>query len=286
MDKFKQCLRICKGNLKRILKNPRLYLALSWFVMTSLFYLIQVRHLAVSLEQSVSAWIFPLLIVLSGNQMFVILGAVLLFCDAPFLYDNSGWQILRAGRRGWFWGNILYIWILAFIYAVFIAVLPMLFLIPHISFRNEWGALLGSLAQTSLADQAGITPLSYGLMVRYEPVEAIVLTVLAVWLNGVLVGVINYAANLLIRQGVGPIFCVAMGVTPVLTEGLQTEIAQVSMYFSPPSWMNLMNYNWDGYGTNPSPEYIYLAFAVMIAVGIAAGRIGIVRKDLQMMQDM
>ena len=123
-------------------------------------------------------------------------------------------------------------------------------------------------------------------MVRYEPVEAILQTVLAVWLNGVLVGVINYAANLLIRQGVGPIFCVAMGVTPVLTEGLQTEIAQVSMYFSPPSWMNLMNYNWDGYGTNPSPEYIYLAFAVMIAVGIAAGRIGIVRIDLLMMLDM
>ena len=94
MDKFKQCLRICKGNLKRILKNPRLYLALSWFAMTIWFYLIQVRHLAVSLEQSVPAWIFPLLIVVSGNQMFVILGAVLLSCDAAFLYDNSGWQIL------------------------------------------------------------------------------------------------------------------------------------------------------------------------------------------------
>ena len=45
--------------------------------------------------------------VFSGSQLFIILGALLLFCDAPFLNQNSSWQILRAGRKNWFWGNMV-----------------------------------------------------------------------------------------------------------------------------------------------------------------------------------
>ena len=82
--------RICQSNLKRILGNVRFYLALAWFAMTLCFYMLQLRALAAQLELPVSVWCLPLLLTKSGNQMFLILGAVLLFCDAPFLYDNSG----------------------------------------------------------------------------------------------------------------------------------------------------------------------------------------------------
>ncbi len=32
----------------------------------------------------------------NGDQIIIVLGALLLFCDAPFLEPNSGWQILRG----------------------------------------------------------------------------------------------------------------------------------------------------------------------------------------------
>ncbi len=286
MDKGRQIFRICAGNLERISGNPRLYLAFAWFAMTIAFYMVQVRRLAYSLGETVSAWVFPLLMAKSGNQMFFILGAVLLFCDAPFLYDNSGWQILRAGRRTWFWGNILYIGVLSLLYTAIVSVLPAVFAVPKLSLANEWGRLIGSLGQTSLASQSGLTSLSYIIMSRYSPLEAMGIAGLAAWLNAVLVGVVSYAANLLLKQGAGAVICMAMGLTPVIISGALPPVSYFAYYLSPPSWINPENYNRKGYGAAPSPLYIYLAFAVLIAGCVLAARVGIVKKDLYTIQDL
>ena len=278
--------RICQSNLKRILGNVRFYLALAWFAMTLCFYMLQLRALATQLELPVSIWCLPLLLTKSGNQMFLILGAVLLFCDAPFLYDNSGWQIIRAGRKCWFWGNIGYMAVLSLIYTVSVAVIPVLFEIPHISFKNEWGALLGSMAQTSLANQYGLTSLSYQIMARYDPMEAMGYVLLAVWLNTMLIGVVNYTANLLIRQGSGPVFCLFIGLTPVLLDRALPPFVYISYYLSPPAWLNLENYNWDGYGAAPAPGYIYGALIGLIVIGIFVCRYGIMKKDLYVIENI
>ena len=286
MDNIRKSMRICGGNLGRILGNPRLYLAFAWFAMTVSFYMLQLRKLAYSFGETVSAWIFPLLMVKSGNQMFFILGAVLLFCDAPFLYDNSDWQILRAGRQSWFWGNILYIGVLSLIYTAVVSLLPALFVLPRVSLANEWGALVGSMAQTNLPDQMGLSRLSYVIMVKYRPLTAMVLSVLMAWFNGTAVGVISYAMNLLVKQGTGAVLCVAMGLTPVMIDHALPPVSYISYYLSPPSWINLENYNRQGYGAGAPPVYIYLFLTVLIAGCILAGRIGIMKKDLHTMQDI
>ncbi len=286
MDNMRKSMRICRGNLKRISGNPRLYLAFAWFAMTVAFYMLQLRSLAASFGETVSAWVFPLLMVKSGNQMFFILGAVLLFCDAPFLYDNSGWQILRAGRRSWFWGNIFYVAALSLVYTVVVSLLPALFVIPRVSFANEWGALVGSMAQTNLPDQMGLTRLSYAIMAKYQPLTAMGISMFVAWLNAAAVGVISYAMNLLVRQGTGAIVCVAMGLTPVMIDHALPPVSYIGYYLSPPAWMNLENYNRQGYGAGASPTHIYLFLAVLIAGGVLAGRIGIMKKDLYTIEDI
>lgn len=62
----------------------------------------------------VTFWMLPFMTRYNGDQIIIVLGALLLFCDAPFLEPNSGWQILRAGRKSWFWGNMLYIVVVSF----------------------------------------------------------------------------------------------------------------------------------------------------------------------------
>ncbi len=286
MDRIRIPARICRGNLKRISANPRLYLAVGWVAMTIFRYMLELRRISAVYEEPVSAWMFPLLLEKSGNQMFVILGATLLFCDAPFLYDNSSWQIIRSGRRNWFWGNILYIGALSLIYTVAVFLLPVLFVFPRVSFSNEWGALLGSMAQTSLPDQLGLSRLSYTIMVRYAPLEAVCLSGLAVWLNAVLAGVLCYAVNLLVKRGLGPAACIAMGLMPTFMDGFSSAVRYVSYYLAPPSWMNLENYNLDGYGAGPPPFYIYLFFTAAITVCVVVSRLGIVRKDLDTIQEL
>lgn len=144
------------------------------------------------------------------------MGALLLFCDAPFLHVNSGWQILRAGRNCWFWGNMLYVWILSFIYAVGIGILPIITMLPLVGWDTGWGKILGSLAQTSAAGQFGMEQLNYGIMAHYRPLAAMGLTLIAVWLNTVLIGVCNYVLNLYFKNGIGNIACVVLGLSPLL----------------------------------------------------------------------
>lgn len=286
MGKTGQSVRICLGNLKRISGNPRLYLAFGWFGLTVSYYMLQLRTLAYSLDETVSAWVFPLLMERSGNQMFFILGAVLLFCDAPFLFDNSVWQILRAGRKSWFWGNILYIGILSLLYTATAALLPALFVIPRISLANEWGPLVGSMAQTSLPDQMQMSAMSYTIMARYSPLAAMGISMVMAWLNAVLVGTVSYAMNLRVKQGTGAVVCMALGLLPTVINSARRPACYIAYYLSTPSWINLENYNRSGYGAGAPPLYMYLFLAALITVCILAGRSGIMKKDLYTIEDI
>ena len=138
--------------------------------------------------------------------------------------------------------------------------------------------VLGALAQSSAAAQMGINPPDYNLMARFMPVQAMALTILAVWLNSVLVGMINYACNLCLRKGIGPLISIAMGLSPYLI--IRLADFWVGYYLAPPAWMNITMYSWDGYGTYPTPAYIYAVLLGLIFVCMAVSYIGIRRKDI------
>ena len=184
MDNIRMSVRICAGSIRRIVCMPRFYVAFLWLLLLYYPFMGNVRAFSTAVGVPMAPWMFPFLTNDAGSQMFIILGALLLFCDAPFLNQNSSWQILRAGRKNWFWGNMLYIWLLSLIYAIVISLLPVLMMIPHIEWTAGWGKLLGTLAQTNAL---GLS-INYTIIAHFSPLEAMTLTILAVWLNAVQIG--------------------------------------------------------------------------------------------------
>lgn len=278
MDKIYKSLRICGIHLRKMLGNPRFYIAFLWFVFLIYFYVSKVKAFSIETGIKVSPWLFPLLLNQAGNQLFVIIGALLLFCDAPFINETTTWQMMRAGKRSWFWGSMLYISVLSLIYSVGLSVIPNLMLFPRVTWMEDWGQILGALAQSSAASQLGIINLDYGLMVRFMPWQAMCLKILAVWLNTVLIGELCYVFNVWLRWGSGPLAGMMMGLTPYLI--LRLPNFRVGYYLAPPAWMNLSMYSWNGYGTFPSPAYIYTTFAVLILGCVIFSYIGIKKKDV------
>lgn len=278
MDKMKQVLRICATGFRKLVITSRFYLAFAWVFFSFLPTVSAVRSFCGSMDMKCSPWIFALLTENSENQLFLILGALLLFCNAPFLDANSSWQILRAGRNNWFWGNILYIWLMSFVYTVGVSLLPFLALFPMMEWDSGWGKVLGSLAQTSAAAQFGMEQLNYSIIARYSPGRAMALTMAAVWLNTVLVGVCNYALNLCFKKGAGSVASVMLGLSPLLIVRLAKF--SIGYYFSPPLWMSLANYKWKAYGYGVSYSYAYGVLGGLISLCILVSWLGIHRKDL------
>ena len=145
-----------------------------------------------------------------------------------------------------------------------------------------WGKILGSVAQTSAAVQFGVNA-NYTIMARYTPIQAMFLTILAVWLNVVLVGMINYTSNLLLRQGVGIVFSTMIGLSPLLVTRLANY--RIGYYLAPPLWMDLSNYKWGGYGFGPTFCYIYAVLFGCIISCTALSYVGIQRKNLNFIEE-
>ena len=269
---------ICACGFRKIFANPRLYLSFLWFFLSIGYYMAKVKSFSAMMGVKASPWIFLLLIPDAMGQLFIIIGATLLFCDAPFMNETTIWQLVRAGRKNWFWGNMLYIWLLSLFYAVMLFLLPNFLLFPDVSWTSGWGQILGALAQSSAASTLGINSLNYSVMVQYTPLQAAGCVLLAVWLNPVLVGMINYVCNLWLKRGTGPLFSIVMGLSPYLIVRLADF--RIGYYLSPPAWMNISMYNWDGYGDFPSPTYIYTTLAVLLLILMVLGYIGIRRKDI------
>lgn len=280
MDNIRMSVRVCAGSIRRIVCMPRFYVAFLWLLLLYYPFMSAVRAFSSAVGVSMAPWMFPFLTNDSGSQMFIILGALLLFCDAPFLNQNSSWQILRAGRKNWFWGNMLYIWLLSLIYAIVISLLPVLMMIPQIEWAAGWGKLLGTLAQTNAL---GLS-INYTIVAHFSPLEAMTLTILAVWLNAVLIGMLNFILNLLFRKGIGAAVSVMIGLSPLLIVRLLNF--SMGYYFAPPLWMDLSNYKWQGYGYGPSFSYVYTVLLGSIALCMILSLIGIRKKDLNFTEEV
>lgn len=282
--KWQRMLRVCAISTRKIFTNARFYLAVLWGMIVFCVTIPGIRDFCVFTQAKVSPWIFPLLTKEAGNQMFVILGALLLFCDAPFLTPDSQWQMIRAGRKEWFWGNILYIFVTALCYTILLAVLPVVFCMPYVEWTKEWGKVLGTLAQTTAAARFQIQTFDYRILLQHSPQRAMALTMLSVWLNVVLVGVLNDMLNLWVKKGSGTACSVMLGLSPLLITRLLNRNA--GYYLSPPLWMNLSYYKWEKYGIGVPAGYAYGVLAGLIVFCIVVSWIGIKRKDLVFQEEV
>ena len=278
MDNIRMSAYVCRVALRKAFRTPKTYIAVLWVLFIFLPVTQNLKYFCASIGMKSSPWLFPFMTNDDSIQMFIILGALLLFCDAPFLNQNGMWQIMRAGRKNWFWGNISYIWGISLIYTLVLSVLPVLLVWPQVEMMPGWGKVLGSIAQTSAASQAGIAVVDYSVMVYFTPIQAMLLTVLAVWLNTVLVGMVNYSLNLIVKNGLGAVVSVVIGLSPLLFNKLIQYY--IGYYLSPPMWMALNNYNLDSYGYRPGMTYIYSVLLGAIGICTIFSYLSIKKKDL------
>lgn len=278
---MKKQYRIAVSGMLRLFQNYRLWVTVAWIVMLDYQTCHGIRMFALSQNLGVTPWLLPFLSCDAQKQLFIVLGATLIFGNAPFVDVNEQWKIVRAGRKNWFFGNIWYIIAASFVYTFCIAVIPIVMLIPEVGFSFGWGKVLGTLAQTNAGEVYGCQQLNYTIIIDYEPIRAMIAAFVNVWVVTILIALINYTFNLWTKRGTGAIVSSIAALSPMIITKLIH--GYIGYYIAFPYWMNI-----GAYTTNyqfPSIWYRCGFYLILGIVLLLLSYLGVMKKDIMVVND-
>ncbi|BAE83937.1 hypothetical protein DesLBE_5324 [Desulfitobacterium sp. LBE] len=261
MDKLRKILFCSMQNLLKWSANPRIYvlgLLLLVFLSESVR---PIAEFSSAVNVPVTPWVFPYLALHQLVLLCIMLGVVLLFCDAPFIDAHQPYVIIRSGKKNWLWGQILYIMIAAALYFLFIVLCSILMLLPNLTYANEWGKVFSTLALTDAGNQFKVAlPISYQLQHAYTPMSAMVWSFLMSWLVGVFLGLLMFVLNMRFKREIGAVVATAL----VFLQYFAFEASGfLTFSLSPVSWASLGNLDITHTSALPS-----LTYAVCALIGL------------------
>lgn len=195
--------------------------------------------------------------------LIVTLGAMLLFCDAPFIDLEQPYIVLRAGRKTWVWGQILYLAVASFLYTIFTFLMTLLLLLPKLELQFDWGKVIGTLVQTTTGSEFEISiPFDRYVYFGYSPMGATGISLLLCFSVVLFLGVLMFYLNLRVNRMVGTI---ASGLL-ILWQLVIRKTATVFVRLSPVSWMKLGQIDLDGSTLYPPLSYVMIGLYAMILI--------------------
>lgn len=174
--------------------------------------------------------------------------AILMFCKAPFLDDQTVFMILRTGRKKWMIGEVFYILVTALILiGVLWIVIPLTVVTGAEKDPHEWGSLIYRIvANGSIRIEQAVLRGFYippKLLVYADPAASSVLVTVFVFWDLVILALTIYAGNIWFpRKSLGIAAAVFLVLIDPVINALTGEPTKFIQIFSPMSWSSLNLY--------------------------------------------
>lgn len=232
----------CRINLKQWRLNPK-YAAVVLFQFLYLWSIFrEYVRFSVDIGYKVRPWLYCL-IPSSTCFLTVFLPILILMSDAPFRSRQQQFVLLRVGKRNWMAGQLLYMLILSFLYALILYVFSVLILLPRVEWRMGWGPLLTTVATEELHIRYSFMFLNFAAMKNTTPQE------LTLWVLGMMtavgffLGEITMICNLWFKKGLGTCITAGLCLLPTIIQWMKENGSWVRllMWVSPVSWINDMD---------------------------------------------
>lgn len=268
-------------NLRKWSANPRIYvlgLLLIGFLSEDIR---PIADFSSSVQVPATPWVFPYLALNQKVLLLLMLGIVLLFCDAPFIDAHQPYVIIRSGKKDWLWGQVIYIMLAAALYFLFIMLITILMLLPNLTFSREWGKILGTLALTDAGNQFNIgLPISYQLQLAYTPIAAMAWSFFMNWLVGTFLGLLMFVFNMRLKREIGAVVATAL----VFLQYFAFEANGFLLFsLSPVSWASLGNLDTTLTSALPSRTYTVSVLIGLILMLIILARLFIRKKNIDVL---
>ena len=225
-------------------------------------------------------YIYPIMLIHIKFRTIISFCCVYLFSDVPFLQYSKMYSLIRMGRIKWALAQILSIFETAFLFCLYMCIVPVVLCIPNVEFTGEWGKIIHTLSLTNMSQVYAINIyVPYEVLVRLKPMEAMFL---AVGLSTLLIsffGVFMFAVSLVFKRNIA---IVAASVV------IGWSVAVYNIYkllfpYAPVLWLDISQIGQLFYGMKRFPDlrYILLSFLLMISVSALAAMWAIRSRDLE-----
>ncbi len=139
-----------------------------------------------------------------GVQFIIAACAVILFCNAPFEDESYQYMISRAGKLSWGLGQVFYIVKISILYMGCLVAATIMPFLGHINWANEWGKIWGTLGKTNAGAEFGVKlSVSQNIIRQYEPVDALIISILLEFSCVLCIGLLIYFGNKMTGKSVG-----------------------------------------------------------------------------------
>ncbi len=271
MGRLITAFHLCMNNIRRWGANPRFLIIAVLGSLWIHFLVSPLLHFSQLVDVRITPWVFPFVLINWYPSMVILLGVVLLFCDAPFMNNSTPYECVRSGRRLWILGQIMYVVLASLIYVLFLVLVSILCLLPNLEISDQWGKVINTLAQTSAGNQYSQIPISYRLMLSYSPIEAMLISSLILFLETTLIGVVMLAINTVTNRIGGVLAGLVLGFMPAFVGSILVE--PKFFYFVPTAWSNIDMLDVTGKSMYPSLPYV-----LCVLIGLIILLIGIILK--------
>lgn len=278
MDKIKCTFLLSMSHFKKWTTNPRIYII---FIISFLYLhsiLSPITNFCLTSGYRITPYIFPYVMSQPITVLLIMLAVVLLFCDAPFIGEEQIYIIVRSGRIQWLFGCIIYIALASILFFLLIVLFTILIFLPTIELSSQWGKVIGTFAQTSLASQYGISiPFSQTIFTGYSPLQAMLLTFCNCCSISFVLGMIIFLLNLKFTKLTGTITSIILILWQIAVKKTWSGFIR----YSPVSWVSLSNIDIFSNSLYPNLTYIYIVIFSMSLVTICLSIFVIRKRDIQ-----
>jgi hypothetical protein len=282
MASIRAVWRVGMNNFKTWSANPRIYLIALFLALYLGSALQTLRDYLVATGLPVTPWAIVPLLNDGGAQLFLLAGAVVLFCDAPFLDRQSPYVMVRTGKARWTLGQVLYVLLASLAYYAFAILAALLNLVPYLTRPNiGWGRALLTLAQTSDSQQVALW-VDYQVMLDHTPLEAALLTVGIGVLTTAVLGLLMFVCNLLSNRFTGVVVGAVYAFLSQFAYEIPNDMAWLR-YFIPSSWVNLSFITSNPLSFFPKINEVLLILPALVLLLAGVGYLAMRRRTVEVL---
>lgn len=222
-----------------------------------------------------SPWIYNFL--LSFDRMLIVfLGIILILHSDTFVIDSFSLElIIRAGRRKYITGQIIFLLFSTLFVCVLFFLMSIIFVLPSIRWETGWGKVFYTIAESSgtITAKTGIS-FPFLLTSKYletlSPVKSTCFSLLFMWLNQIfmasLVGVFRIITGRNTGIAIAGIFAFISAFSRNVGELI---FGTMLHYVSPATWASPLYLNWYGMINEPTPLYagcVLTGFSILMLI--------------------
>lgn len=252
-------IKCCKLGFLQWGLNPKYWLTFLFlgFNMWNCFH--GLRAYAAYLGYPMRPWLLVTLPGMKDYFVIIMLAFVLLVSDAPFRSRQQQFVLQRIGKAKWIQGQLLYLLLASVIFTVVLWLLSWVFFLPEVEWRNSWGPVIQTAAQTGSHSSYAPVPISYEIIKNATPLEANAWCFFMMIAVCFLLGEIITLCNLWGKGGLGTAIVIGLIMLSYLLRLLSYTVGayRFFLWVSPLSWIDR---SMMGHTNQNLPSFAYGAY--------------------------